>query len=253
MEYKVCTKCKKELQATTEYFRKSKNGKYGVDSVCKECKREIYKENREIILKKQKKYYEENKDKKQQKKEYHKQWVIKNKERVREYQKQYREENIEKFKQYRKENAERIRKNNIQWNKKYKKKYYRDNKEKYLIQNKKWELKNKNKVNMKYQRYRAKKRSLANTLTEEQWIEIRNKFNNRCAYCGKKTRLEQEHFVPLSKGGEYTSNNIIPACRSCNASKKDNDFFEWYPQQDFYSFKNEKSILIFLGYKDNKQ
>ncbi len=34
---KTCTKCKKELPATKEYFHSQKKGKYGVRSHCKKC------------------------------------------------------------------------------------------------------------------------------------------------------------------------------------------------------------------------
>ena len=60
--------------------------------------------------------------------------------------------------------------------------------------------------------------------------------------------LEQEHFIPLSKGGGYSMGNIIPACRACNASKSDKDFFEWYPEYKYYSEERENKILDFLGY-----
>jgi 5-methylcytosine-specific restriction endonuclease McrA len=58
------------------------------------------------------------------------------------------------------------------------------------------------------------------------WQEVLRDFNYSCAYCGKpqkelSTPLQQEHFVPLSKGGGYTRNNIIPACKTCNTTKRD--------------------------------
>ena len=59
-------------------------------------------------------------------------------------------------------------------------------------------------------------------------------------------QLHQEHFIPLSKGGGYTHNNIIPACRSCNSSKWNNNFFDWYPKQEFYSEEKENFILNFI-------
>ena len=37
MEHKVCTLCNKNVPATSEYFHKKKNGKYGLGSRCKEC------------------------------------------------------------------------------------------------------------------------------------------------------------------------------------------------------------------------
>lgn len=38
IELRICTKCKRELPPTTEYFHKQKRGKYGLSSWCKECK-----------------------------------------------------------------------------------------------------------------------------------------------------------------------------------------------------------------------
>jgi 5-methylcytosine-specific restriction endonuclease McrA len=91
------------------------------------------------------------------------------------------------------------------------------------------------------------------TLTEEQWEEIKNYFDNRCAYCGKEKPLQQEHFIPVSKGGEYTHNNIIPACGDCNFKKLNHDFFEWYPKQKSYSELRERKILNYLGYTGKTQ
>ena len=52
-----------------------------------------------------------------------------------------------------------------------------------------------------------------------------------CAYCGEEKILHKDHFVPLSKGGEFTHNNVVPSCACCNVSKSNNDFFEWYEQE----------------------
>jgi len=58
------------------------------------------------------------------------------------------------------------------------------------------------------------------TLTRDQWREIKEKFDHRCAYCNRKMdRLEMDHVYPLSKGGAHTVENIVPACRTCNAKK----------------------------------
>ncbi len=55
----------------------------------------------------------------------------------------------------------------------------------------------------------------------EQWKQIKIAFDYRCAYCGSRTELEQDHVTPISKGGNHTAANIVPACRSCNARKSD--------------------------------
>ena len=55
--------------------------------------------------------------------------------------------------------------------------------------------------------------------TPEQWEQIKTDFNHLCAYCGGQAELEQDHVTPISKGGNHTASNIVPACRSCNARK----------------------------------
>lgn len=60
------------------------------------------------------------------------------------------------------------------------------------------------------------------TLTAEQWKAIKAAYNFQCAYCGTRTKLTQDHVWPISKGGPHTAANIVPACLSCNAKKRDN-------------------------------
>jgi 5-methylcytosine-specific restriction endonuclease McrA len=58
------------------------------------------------------------------------------------------------------------------------------------------------------------------TLTRVQWLTIKEAWQHRCAYCNQESqRLEMDHAIPLSKGGDHTMSNIVPACRACNAKK----------------------------------
>jgi len=118
---------------------------------------------------------------------------------------------------------------------------------------KEWSTNNKDKCNIICQRRRSRKEQLLNTFTIQQWEATKLYFNNSCAYCGKDLPLEQEHFIALTKGGEYTTNNIIACCRSCNSSKSNKDFFSWYPKYKYYNKKRETKILKYLSYKDNVQ
>lgn len=44
----------------------------------------------------------------------------------------------------------------------------------------------------------------------------------RCAYCLAVTdNPERDHVVPFSQGGADSPDNMVPACRSCNARKHD--------------------------------
>ena len=47
-----------------------------------------------------------------------------------------------------------------------------------------------------------------------------------CAYCQRPADTV-EHVVPLSRGGSNHEGNLVPACRSCNASKGDRLIVEW--------------------------
>jgi 5-methylcytosine-specific restriction endonuclease McrA len=58
-----------------------------------------------------------------------------------------------------------------------------------------------------------------------------NKFNNSCAYCGKKEKLEIDHLVPVSRGGVHALRNLVPACAHCNRTKNSKILFlEWQPK-----------------------
>lgn len=99
-----------------------------------------------------------------------------------------------------------------------------------------------------YHKRYARKNSLVVDFEVDDWKSSLDYFGNSCAYCGKtNSRLEQEHFIPKSKGGNYVKNNIIPACRSCNSGKKDNNFYTWYKIQPFYSQGRERKILNFVN------
>jgi 5-methylcytosine-specific restriction endonuclease McrA len=44
--------------------------------------------------------------------------------------------------------------------------------------------------------------------------------NNRCQYCGAAAE-NIDHVIPRSKGGPHTWENVVAACRPCNARKQD--------------------------------
>jgi len=60
---------------------------------------------------------------------------------------------------------------------------------------------------------------------DEQAIFERDGF--RCVYCGATSQLELDHVVPLSRGGAHCADNLVVACRSCNASKGNKPLIVW--------------------------
>lgn len=173
-----------------------------------------------------------------------KQWYEDNKEYKLEYCAKYRKENHE----YRRK-ASKIY---YEKNRETYKKYYIENKEKIDEYCKNWRKENPEKANAYTRERNEKLKSLPHTLTKDEWDNALKEFDYKCAYCGEEKLLEKEHFIPVSKDGGYTIDNILPVCRSCNSCKIDNDFFEWYPRQEFYSEEREAHILIYLGYQETQ-
>jgi 5-methylcytosine-specific restriction endonuclease McrA len=64
-------------------------------------------------------------------------------------------------------------------------------------------------------------------LTDAEWHRILDAWR-RCAYCGADgVALQKDCVMPISRGGRYTLENVVPACRSCNASKCNDEVTSW--------------------------
>lgn len=63
-------------------------------------------------------------------------------------------------------------------------------------------------------------------LSEAQWASLVQAWGG-CAYCGALGPLQRDCVLALSRGGRYTLDNIVPACRSCNASKCNDEVTAW--------------------------
>ncbi len=64
-------------------------------------------------------------------------------------------------------------------------------------------------------------------LTDADWRRILDAWAC-CAYCGGAgAALQKDCVLPISRGGRYTLENVVPACRSCNASKCNDEVTSW--------------------------
>jgi 5-methylcytosine-specific restriction endonuclease McrA len=67
----------------------------------------------------------------------------------------------------------------------------------------------------------------ASDLTAQQWQALLQAWA-ACAYCGAQgCPLQRDCVLPISRGGRYTLDNVVPACRSCNASKCNEEVTSW--------------------------
>ena len=262
-----CKKCRSKSfkQSYDEEAKEKAKEKY-YDNIEKEkMKAKIYRgKNKDKIKERRKQYDKENKEKVSRRR---KEYRLKNHEKVLQRQAQYRANNKEKIRLsrqiYYKNNSEKVKEKAVEYlhdhleeNKQRNKEYYKNNNVIIKEKVKKYSLTPKGKEidRVSSERRRTLKKQLPATFTLKQWNECKEYFNHSCAYCGKPMkRLEQEHFIPLNKGGEYTKNNILPSCKSCNSSKHAQNFFTWYSRQAFYSKEREEKILKYLNYNKNKR
>jgi len=65
-------------------------------------------------------------------------------------------------------------------------------------------------------------------------VKILKRDSEMCVYCGDQA-THIDHILPITKGGQHTTNNLVAACERCNKSKKNRDFLTWYLSQDFFN------------------
>lgn len=155
------------------------------------------------------------------------------KEDRKEYQKKYQEG-------YRKINKKKLDRYHMYYNfinydkiKKYNQKYYEEHKEvkkegieiSKIIRN--YYKNNQGHIDIEHEKRREDQRRYK----RNRRIKIYNKYKGRCAYCGKKIRIntfEIDHLIPKEQEihpntSENNYYNLLPACKHCNNLKRDHN------------------------------
>lgn len=187
--------CKCKLFKELKEFNKNKSKKDGLATECKSCKKIQNKKYRKEHLSYYKIYYENNKIVLSEKK---KDYVTKNKE---EYCKRQHNWYIK----------------NIDLVKKRVSLYKKEHPEQYQMYSNR--------------RLAAKKSSVIDVFTVQNII---GKYGNCCFYCGGLFE-EIDHYLPLSKGGTHTLDNVRPSCKQCNLTKSNK------LPEDFNNYKRKLS------------
>jgi len=186
---KKCSKCKIEKPLTA--FNKNKSKSDGYSTECRECVNS-----------------------------YNKIYKVAHKEEAAQYNKIYQVENKDEIavqrKEYNKTHKIEIAMRGHRW--------YLENKE--LTKGRTKVAKKENPL--RYNNYANKRRAQkAGTFVEHfSEADIILTYGNKCFYCGSNFE-HIDHYVPLSKGGSHTLENIRPSCKDCNLVKNNKTPDEW--------------------------
>lgn len=123
-----------------------------------------------------------------------------------------------------KEKYSKWREKNITYDLERKKSWRKNNLEYDKQRKAKWSSENLDKRRMSYHKRNIKIKQNVFYISEK---EIKRIISSPCFYCGSNQNIQIDHVVPISKGGKHSIGNIVPACRSCNASKCDKYLIEW--------------------------
>ena len=168
---------------------------------------------------------------------------------MKEKNKKYRNNNKDYYyeynKNYRKENKEDI--------KEYKQKYYEEHKEERKKYNKQWRKDNPEKILNQNNKRRTKEENQGNGITKEQWLEMMNFFDWKCAYSGEyiggdSNKRTIDHIIALDNGGEHEIWNLVPMLKSYNSNKHTKDILEWYLEQDYFDIDRLTKIYEWRVY-----
>jgi 5-methylcytosine-specific restriction endonuclease McrA len=174
------------------------------------------------------------------------------KEQIRIYDEKYRAEHIENMQAYRSEHKERRSLIHKAWVASHpeqakaidarfraahpekraadRAKWYAQNADAVITRNMQWTAEHPESKRAAEERRRARKaKSPMNDLTTVQWQERLHEYNNHCAYCLAPLGDEptMDHMTPLSRGGDHTLSNVVPACGTCNSKKGTKTLLEY--------------------------
>jgi 5-methylcytosine-specific restriction endonuclease McrA len=224
---KICTVCRAELPATSEFFHSAPYGRGGLAASCKECRNKFQRDkrardpeqrireatyraaNRDATCEYLRKYYEE-------KRERFVEYRLAHRDEIHEYMETWREEHRDEVLEYSK-NYYYAHKDDEEYQRKaseYRKEYYREHKDYYLAiaRNRKARVKN-----------------AVGTHTASD-IELQHaRQHGKCFWCGKRVGRDfhVDHVVPIFLGGSNGPENLVISCPACNMSKGAKHPMDW--------------------------
>lgn len=213
-QLKKCSSCGTEKPLSE--FSKRKGTRDGYAYRCKSCLKEYWHNNKDRLNENRKPYMAKYRQRPEVK------------ERSSKRTNEYRQTEKGKL-----ENRQRAK----EWNAKNKEEIYQRRKAKIVHSReylREWRKKNRAQSIEYWHRRKARKLGNGGSYTQQEWIDLCEKFDNICLCCRQSLPLTPDHIVPLSTGGSNSIDNIQPLCLSCN-SRKQNKTIDYRPQFKPYS------------------
>ena len=141
----------------------------------------------------------------------------------KDYYWKHREQQIARMAEYRTANSSAMKQRRLDW--------YYANRQHATAVSQAWKIRNEPRIRDYESTHEEQRRSYVETrrarlldqdggFTASNWMEKISLYDNCCAYCGIRVEhLEQDHIIPLSKGGLHSWDNVVPACITCNRKK----------------------------------
>ena len=83
-------------------------------------------------------------------------------------------------------------------------------------------------------------RRVEHDLSDAEWLALQRAWGG-CAYCGSvDVAMQRDCVLAISRGGRYTLANVVPACRTCNASKCNDEVNGWMRRTK----RDERTFLV---------
>ena len=232
---KICSTCNRIL--SVDNFGKKKNGAYGLNSECKECKndrdKKYHQEHREEHLLWSREYVRKNREKVRQ---YKHNYYIEHQDEVRAYNQIYRQEHRDEMSTYFHE-------------------YYLEHIDEVKMKSQEWSQTESGKLSHRNanRRRKARMKNIEGDHSKEELLSALEFFDYKCAYSGEPLEEEYhiDHIIPVSKGGTNYIWNIVPANSGPNISKRDLKMEYWFRKQPYFSEERLQKIYEWIELQKN--
>lgn len=221
MADKTCSKCG-ETKALAEFPKRNDgSSRDGLNTQCRVCirerKRQYNQAHAEQTKEWQRQYRAEHREHLLEEK---RKWYQLNRDRHREMGRKWRENNPDHSREY----SRRWRANNPDKSREHGRNWRREHPDLKREDGRKWRLANPDKMRTYREQRRARKLNAEGTYTVADMRRQYKAQKGLCWWCSKPVKWEDredDHLIPLNKGGTNWPNNMVVSCLRCNRSKSD--------------------------------